>query len=74
MKMAADLLIPQKFAKTKNTETKDVHLDTQRHADMDKNLDIKVDACINIQLSGTLQSMLLKEKCFKDIRSLSFKY
>ena len=67
MKMAAGILIPQKFAKNKNTETKDVHLDTQKHADMDNNVDITVDACINIQLYWTLQSMLLKEKWFKDL-------
>ena len=42
------MLIPQKVAKPKNVETKDVYLDTQIHADMEKNVNIKVNAYNNI--------------------------
>ena len=38
----------QKVVKPKDAETKDVHLDILKYADMDNNADIKADVCTNI--------------------------
>ena len=46
--MLAYMLIPQKVVKPKYAETKDVHLDILKHADIDNKADIKADACTNI--------------------------